>query len=347
MTISTRALTNDKNSKSMLLALYTEIYSNFLIYIFYLILRNVLSARMSKKIINRVVDMPIKINAMLSQTSLPKIPLGSLSLHREPGSLFVSFSSSGKSIFHAGISPDKSYSYATPAKLRQVFSQKKISHVICLDARRVNLYSSTRLSFSPIEPGTLRPENLLKFYKNMRIPCIHSYNGVNLALGDIFELERTPRQFSNKTYSQLLKNLKQERYRDFRSAVKATNLHTHQHECYVENIYKKHGSSSFQFNPLEFFPSRNQIEQFLNLISVLIQHQKTPYIHCGSGTGRTGFYLMCLIIAMTNCTYYQALQLLSHNYSSDVPDEMRHYADYFDLQLPMSCNKFSVQEGIL
>jgi protein-tyrosine phosphatase len=275
--------------------------------------------------------MPIQINTMLSQTSRPKIPLSALSLHREPGSLFVSFSSSGKNIFHAGSSPDKAYSYATPAKLRKVFSQKKISHVICLDARRVNLYSSARLSFSPAEPGTLRPENLLKFYKNIFIPCIHSYNGVNLALGDVFELEHTSRQFSNKKYSQLIKKLKQEPYRDFTCAVKSTNLHTHQHERYVENICKKHGVSSFEFNHLEFFPSTRQIEQFLNLMSVLIQHQKTPYIHCGSGTGRTAFHLMCIIIAMTNCTYYQALDLLSHNYSSDVPHEMRHYADYFSL----------------
>ena len=226
---------------------------------------------------------------------------------------FYSLCLDGRPILHFGESPADNF--LRKDELQGFIRRQAFQSIFVLDSKRV-------ISAHELDPPSL-PQTLPELYELYGAKTFYAFGGVPFHLGDMFELVRVnsvPESYI-ESFRALLK-----KYNSLGNLVKQcqpsanlTKMLNHlSKEHFGEEIYSQRASE------LVFIPTKIQIGAFVHAIKS-VWSRENIYMHCASGSGRTGFHVLVLIMLLTHCDFATAFKFMEGNDKYCVSEIKRSY----------------------
>lgn len=221
----------------------------------------------------------------------------------------------------------------TDQELNALLSRLNISKIICLDSRRA--YATPR----PIDdPSCITYANLLSSYSKIGVTSESSHQQISFDLGDFFHIDDWVTRYTKNPVNVIFKKnflhaLK--KGATFKAAlnqipalsdkIDLNSYIAEQHVYVPEDRDSPLPADQERVNNLIFFPDELRINAFLTLVINNYKMGAQQYIHCASGFGRTGYYLLSLIMRLTACNFDTALKFIQENYYAQAVHEVEKY----------------------
>ncbi len=231
----------------------------------------------------------------------------------------------GKLLGIFGCAPDVSDVYDDKKALLKWLREHNVNSILCIDSRRMHMEkicTPEQINASLIEPK-VQADSLTTFYETMRLHCYSSFNDVDFALGDIWEISEAMEISAGKGQKCpdiLINILKEEGTKGFLAACEKSGISYERHPDFFEHVANSHSGDhdykdkkSFIDN-LIFFPAIKQLDAFFDCMRFFYYKATPSFIHCAGGIGRTGFYLTYLIMKVAGCDFDLAKKIVIEKY---------------------------------
>ncbi len=225
---------------------------------------------------------------------------------QEPISM-ASLNIKGKPLFTFGESPgydseDRSDAIEALEKLKTL----GVKSILCVDTKRA-------LNTHGLRP-IAQTETLPELYRLLGLNVYFEHKGIHFHLADGAEVASSPMPKSDtKKLIELL----------IEHHVFGTAIDNHPEKMRLSpviNYLKNELLPTFPLDQRErmlreatFVPDGSQIKAYIGAMLEALE-QGGVYLHCASGQGRTGFYVLLFVMYLTNCTFKEALHFMGIQY---------------------------------
>lgn len=219
----------------------------------------------------------------------------------------------GQPVLSFGESPADNF--LMKEELHTFLQRQSFQSIFILDSKRV-------LNAHELDPPS-SPQTLPELYELYGVKVFSEFNGVPFHLGDMFELKKA--KCIPENFIEHFRGLLKQQHTLLETAKHcAPSLYLDNMLRHLKQVHIADESRTSQITDLTFMPTSEALAAFIDAITSVWSHEKI-YIHCASGSGRTGFHVLLIVMLLTHCNFAAAFDFMKKNYKYCIREVERSY----------------------